>query len=525
MRIDGQELRRSGRSKRGIRVMVGVVAFVSGYWAFSIWTRDQQAAPPRMLGSLWTAQAGGTPRIYYVMEEERSRRGSFDTDGAYPYSLPYSVFTLHARNARDGAAPAVTEIARVDHGVANFLKYELTIHLIQKAEILGPQGGVLWLWNDGGVEARNLVSLQPVWTNANLKEINPELAALLPTDRKYYKVLGPLHALVFKGTDARYFQVDPASGKIQSLDEALLAGRSPEYHKSADNAFSSLQPGSKSLLRSTSVSGLMWENVIDDGDYFALLTSDQAAGMVEGFRRAANPQPGDFGYGWGYPDARRTQIKERDGANPSGEVWRSAYRATYKSEESRTTTETLLILDDARFTKVSEDRFLMGGFLRRPNAGNFWAVVESNDEPRAEQSPGPPGARAAAADTRANDPAARSTEADAVASALSPDGGTPASQATSLGNKSYLVLHRKALGEDSPWHVTRLGLDGTLHWTRSTGIADPNQLCDGGGTVVFTGYADHSAPADERPELFVFIDARTGQARTLNLVSNETTGG
>lgn len=439
MNFDDTPPPKSGKAKAGVLATLVVAALSGGFWAFVHFTRDVQEAPPRMLGSVWTAPVGGITRIFYVMEEERSEVGYFDTDMLHSYSLPYSIFTLHARNGKDGASATVCTLGRRDKGEAK--NYKVTLHLIEKPEILGPQGPALWVWLDG-LEARDLGTLATTMTMARIKEVNPELGKLLPAERKYYKVLGGLNALVFKGSDARFFRIDPGTGRIEALDEAKLGSMSREHSKTADMAFASLTPDSDSLW-STSESGLMWGSLIDQATstWYGLLTAEE---KVPSF--------------WQHP---------RYSPGPNGEVARSLFRAKYTTEESRTTVDPHVKLDAASVAPLGTQRYLMGGFLRRPNADSVWLVGQAADE------------------------------------------------------KSLLVLHRQALGENSPWHVTRVGLNGKVHWTRSTGLADLEHLSDGSGAVVLTGFADRSQPTAKRPDLLVFIDELSGEAKRFNLASNE----
>lgn len=76
--------------------------------------------------------------------------------------------------------------------------------------IFGPDQEILWVWNHG-LEGRSLRSLTPVWSNQKLREMNPELLPRLPKEAEQYKFLGRLNALVFRGTDARYYRVDAGS--------------------------------------------------------------------------------------------------------------------------------------------------------------------------------------------------------------------------------------------------------------------------------------------------------------------------
>lgn len=458
MEVDEQSPRPPRRRAAAVLMVLGIGAVVGGFTILSQWTRDVQEDEPRRLGKVWTATVAGTPRLFYVMEEKRSERGYFDTDALHSYTLPYSVFTLHARNARDGGAASVCTIATTAGGTADFAKRAVFIHLVEEPEILGPQGDVLWMWKDG-LEARKLDTLEPSWSAAKLKELNPEFGAFLPRERKYYKVLGRPNALTFKGADARYFQIDAASGKIAPADEAALARQSREHSKTADSAFWSLEPESVSLW-STSPSGLMWDSIIDEasGVWYGLLSPDEHASQY-----------------WTHP---------RYSMGPTGEVARSLYRTSFTSETSRVTDELKVKLDVANITKLGNERFLQGGFLRRPNADAIWMVEDDAAQ----------GAEGAAAKT----------------------GG---------GAKSFLVLHRKLLGENSPWYISRIDTSGTVLWTRSTGLAELGHLCDGSGAAVFTGYADRSQPTGKRPDLMVFVDERTGNSRILNLITGKDVNG
>ena len=49
-----------------------------------------------------------------------------------------------------------------------------------------------------------------------------------------------------------------------------------------------------------------------------------------------------------------------------------------------------------------------------------------------------------------------------------------------LGAKSFIVLHRKAIGEKSPWMLTRLGVDGVRHWTTEIALTELDHVSDGG---------------------------------------------
>lgn len=456
------------------RIGLGLLAFfVVGYVLLRVLTRDTQQHPPRLIGSVWTASVDGAPRVYFVAREDRAEERAFDIEGSYTYEHSYSIYTLHARNPDGGAAVPAMRIARIETTSPDFKKYVAYRTLPDGPGVLGPQADVLWLWNNG-LEARSLRTLEPVWTPDKLKELNPDLAALLPEDPKYAKVLGKLGALVFKGQDARFFQVDRETGKFEPVDEAMLAGLSTAHSKTADTAFSSLDADGRALRAATSVGALCHDAWIDSGTWCALLTPDQRANFKSDTGGLDNH---DLGY------MRLGHIEEwfyHQQFNSMKESTASVFRGSYELVPERNfLNKTEIRLDPGSIVPVSAERFLMAGFLVRPNTQDVWSVGGS----------------------------------DAQETTSAPAGVTHA--------KSHLVLHREALGEKSPWHLTRLGLDGTIHWTRSTGLNDLDQLCDGRGTIVFAGTADASELKGLRPDRMVFIDELTGTSRMLNVATGE----
>lgn len=465
------------------RIGLGLlVFFVAGYLLLRYVTRDTQQNPPRLIGSVWTASVDGAPRIFFVTKEDRAEERSFDIDGAYTYEHSYSIYVLHARDPASGAAVGAARIARIETTSPDFKKYVAYKTLPDGPGILGPQADVLWLWNNG-LEARSLRTLEPVWTQDKLKELNPEFAPLLPDDPKYARVLGKLGALLFKSQDARFLQIDRGSGKFLPVDEAMLAGLSTAHSKTADTAFSGLDADGRSLRVATSVGVLCRDALLDDGMWCALLTTDERANLK-------SDTGGLDGHDLGYK--RLGHIEDwfyRQQFNSLKESTASVFRGSYELVPERNfLNKNEIRLDPGSIVPVSADRFLMAGFLARPNTQDVWSV-------------GAPSA---------NEPA--SAPAAATAS-----GATDA--------KSYLILHRKALGEKSPWHLTRLALDGTIHWSRSIGLNDLDHLSDGQGAIVFAGTADVSELKGPRPDRMVFIDEITGASRMLNVASGEMAAG
>jgi len=455
------EMKSAGRAMRSgvsrwklcIGAALALLLIVGGYVLVAR-TRDMQRSPPRLIGNVFTASVDGEVRVYFVTREDRSTTRPYDTEGAYTYEHSYSLYTLHARNAADGSALAAAQIARIETTSPDFKKYQAYQTLPDGPGILGPQGDVLWLWNNGP-EARELRTLGPAWTTDSLKTRNPPFASLLPDDPKYAKVIGALDAMIFKAKDARYFCIDRATGEFQVVDESTLAPLSPEHTKTADSAFSGLGPTGKSL-RSVSVSGLIVNEVLDDGTWYALLTPAQRESLRErlGYIEEWNLRMGSV-----------------------AETATSLFRGRYTLERERNLPRTTIRLDLASVAPVGNERLLMAGFLRRPGAAGAWTIAS------------PPGV------------------------------------AGSSGATSYIFLHRLTIGEKGVWSLTRIGSDGTKHWTRDTGLTELNHVCDGGTSIVITGFTPDSRPKGHWPERMIFVDEATGALRMLNVASGELTAG
>jgi hypothetical protein len=440
---------------------IGLVV-VAACWALYVIKRDTQRAAPRVIGSVWAARVGDDPRVYFVTREDRAVTRSFDPQGSHTYQHTYSVYVLHSRQARTGEPAGSVEIARIDTTTPDFARYRTFVSLPDGPGVLGRVGELIWLWN-GGLEARNARTLETVWTPAKIAAANGQLAAVLPDDPKYTKVLNALEALVVKGQDARFFRVDPASGKLEAVDEAHLASLSTEHTKTAETAFTSLDSGGRSLAASTGAGALCRNALTDDGFWCALLTADERA-KLSSWQGSIED--------WEY----------RNWWFSMGESARMAYRGRYELTPEPNVSRNAIMLDLASVEPVNGDRLVMAGFLRRPGNSAVWTVSEG-DESAAASSPRPVTAQ----------------------------------------KKSHLVLHRKALGEKHPWNLMRLDRDGTVHWDRTTGLNELSQLCDGQGAVVLSGLAatDADAPKGARPERMLFVDERTGKAAMLNIATGE----
>lgn len=337
-----------------------VVVLLAAFILFFVLTRDTQVAPSRLIGAVWTASVGGdggVPHVYYVTREDRAVTRAFDVRGRYTYEHSYSIYMLHARAAADGASLAAVQIARIETTSPDFEKYRAYRTLPDGPGILGPQGDVIWLWNNGP-EARDLRTLAPVCTLDTLRARNPDLAPLLPDDPKYTRVLAALDAIVLKTKDARYVRADPATGELLPVDDGALAAISPAYTKTADSAFEYLPPSGKSLW-SVSVAGLVLNSHLQDDWWYALLSASERAGLGE---RVGSMEEWHL----------RT-------VSTVPETAASLYRGRYTLEPKSILGRTDIKLDASSVAGVGEERFLMAGFLRRPGTFDPWTVPPTLD--------------------------------------------------------------------------------------------------------------------------------------------------
>jgi hypothetical protein len=86
-----------------------------------------------------------------------------------------------------------------------------------------------------------------------------------------------------------------------------------------------------------------------------------------------------------------------------------------------------------------------------------------------------------------------------------------------------LVFAKPRLGSREPWDLIRLARDGTVVWRMSTGLPDPGEFIDLGGTHIGI-VGDVPSPEGSRSlqrSLFVWIDQRTGARRSLSVASGE----
>lgn len=416
-------------------------------------TRDIQRTPPRLIGNLWAAPASAAAsarRVYFVTREDRAESRAYDVDANYTYQHSYSLYVLHCRDA-EGQLLTSTQLARIETTSPDFNRYRAYATLPDGPGILGVQADVLWLWNNGP-EARDLNTLAPVWSAADQRARDPIAAKLLPDDPKYVRVISPLNALVFKGADAAYYQINLApalagQSQFQPIDEHALAAFSQEHSKTADTAFRTAPSRGKSL-NSVSVAGLIFNELLDDGAWYALLSSDQRDALT-----------GRLGFLEEWP-LRAGQVRE----SPA-----SLYAATYSTEPAPAFKRTRLQLDLSTLSPRGSDRFIMAGFLRKPDTQDAWSVPIPSD-------------------------------------------ASPASPAN-----AYLVLHRQAISTTSPWLLTLLSTDGSKLWTCDTSLTELAHVADGGSSIIISGFRTSTEPTALRPEHLLFIDLASGALKALDL--------
>lgn len=459
----------AGRRRRGLGKIFGIVcvlgALLAGVFLFVLKTRDVQRVPPHVIGNVWTAAGGeGKTSVYFVTREDRAVTRSYDPQGRYTYDHTYSVYRLHARAAADGSPAGEVELARIDTTSVDFKRYQAFRTLPDGPGILGPQGDVLWVWN-GGPEARDARTLGVVWKGADLK--GGADGPTLPDDPKYFKVLWGVGEAagvekdrdrgvpVFKSPDARYFRIDREAGVCVAMDEAKMAPLSRAHTKTADTAFESMGPspwgpGGVSL-GSTSVSGLVHNEVFEDGVWRAMLTADERAGL--------NSRVGILEE-W---SIRQALVAENA---------RALYSAAVTMDPSRVMPRTSMMIDPAKVERKSpeSERYLAGGFLRRAGTPEAWVTGAGGGEGR---------------------------------------------------ERAYIILHRKAIGEKSPWMLTRLGADGVRAWTTELGLTELDELSDGGTSVVILGRERNERPQNEWPERMVFVDEGTGKMGVVDVAKGE----
>ena len=287
---------------------------------------DTPSYPPWISGALWTVETGGRKRLCYVTEEERQKTvGSRRSSGI----VSYTRYELVARDLGTGQLLDRVRLADERNAPAG-----------RGPEIIGPASGGLWLWN-GGPEVRDPATLEVRFTAEKLRVLNPNLANLLPGERNFYKVSAPHQALLFKGADANFYQIDATSGRIGPADAERLRGITPS--RSVEKGFTYVQPPGRYLFYGRFDGHQVKSFVTPTNQWYALLTDEERA------RLSRWPGSSNGVY---------------------GEVARRLYRAPYVLDDRRK-----VEIAPAQAQPLGTGRYVQGGFLKRtPQA--VWDVPD-----------------------------------------------------------------------------------------------------------------------------------------------------
>lgn len=287
---------------------------------------DTPTYPPWINGALWTVETGGGKRLCYVTEEERRKTvGSRRSSGI----VSYTRYQLVARDLATGQP-----LRRVR------LRDERNARSGRGPELIGPAPGGLWLWNDG-LEVRDPATLEVRFTAEKLRALNPTLANRLPGERDFFKVSAPHQALLFKGTDAAFYQIDAASGRIGPADAERLRAVTPSG--SVENGFTYLPPPGRYL----------------------------GYNLIDGYQVKSFATPTNQWYAL-LTDEERARLSRWPGSSNGvyGEVARRLYRAPFALDDRREAE-----IDPAQAQLLGTGRFVQGGFLKRtPQA--VWDVPD-----------------------------------------------------------------------------------------------------------------------------------------------------
>lgn len=460
---------RFGPAKICVIVFV-VFALLAAAYLVIMKAGDVQRVPPHVTGNVWTTQVGtgegsaARIRVFFVTREDRAVTRAYDPQGQYTYDHTYSVYRLHARAAADGSPAAEVELARIDTTSVDFKKYQAFRTLPDGPGILGPQGDVLWVWN-GRLEARDAQTLSVVWPAAERTGAgNPGGAGgTLPDDPKYFRVLWGVPGVETGGGDAGMLVFKSPDARFFRID------RQADAFVPMDEAM--LAPLSRAHTK-TADSAFETLGPSPWGPGGMSLRSTSISGLIhnsvyeDGVWRALLTADQRAGLNTRVGILEEWSIRQ----GMVAESGSSLYAAAVTLDPSRIMPRTSMMIDPAKVEAVGgSERFLIAGFLRRPGTLEAWRT----------------------------------------------GGGT----GRQPGAGSFIVLHRKAIGEKSPWMLTRLGVDGVKHWTTEIGLTELDHVSDGGTSVVITGRVRSERPQGEWPERMVFVDEVAGTLRVLDVAS------
>jgi len=254
---------------------------------------------------------------------------------------------------------------------------------------------------------------------------------------------------------------DIAENFPDKKEDAKVSG---EHHallfKSTDLQYYEIDPtsGKATLTDTTKLENITGSKRVGDGFYYL-----QSPGRSRGNTSVADFQVGSFLTSTNQWYALMSEEKKKrlgrwlmSEDRVYGDEWRSLYRVPYELDR-RGYPE----IDPTALEKIGDLRLLNSGFIKR-DSHNVWDVAEPS---------------------------------------------------------SSLVLHRKDLKKESPWHVSRLTRDGKILWESSLGIADLYTINTAGDTAVF--YGMRSFLPQDHSQMLVFLEPVSGKVASLDIAEVE----
>lgn len=316
------------------RLLLGFIIFglIVGLVFLVTKTYDVRDNPPRLGSALYAStRPSAAPILYFITEEERVARGG--VAGARSLSEAprraytrfrtrrYTTYQLHAIDAITGQpASESINLAKIMDALTG-----------RGPQIIGIAADTLWVWNDR-LEGYSLSPLKLKFSNEQLRTLNPSAANAFSNDPKNYKVLAPFDALVFKGSDARYYQADNITGLIVAADEDALAALT--WKKKVQDGFDYTYDEGHSI-QVLSINSYLWNGFTLPDAHYALLS----------------------------PDA----LKSRSQYDYKGSYATSGVATTFSRTPFTTNERQERVLDLAKTATMGDQRFIQGGFICRPN--------------------------------------------------------------------------------------------------------------------------------------------------------------
>lgn len=298
-------------------------------------SRDWRVEPPQLYGMIFTpppadAQTTAPAAVLFTTEEERERRFSKGSSRRATdwITVRYSRYHLH-KFSPSGEPLATVRLAQVDRAPSG-----------SGPTILGTTTDTIWLWNQG-LEARDLTTLAVKMGRDDLRAALGDKARLLPADVKAYRVSAWHSALIFRGTDTSFYQLDSAGPTLTPA--ALEPIMEHTQFTSLDEAFPYIPALGQAMFHTSPVTFQTKWLGTPVGTWFALLSDDE--------RKKLTKWPGNYGH-------------------PHGEVARQLYRAPFHLDDRRE-----VEIDPEKVEPIGSERFIQGAFLLRSSQA-VWDVPD-----------------------------------------------------------------------------------------------------------------------------------------------------